>query len=193
MLLMRLRLLRKAGKEKLVIIPFIITFANACLGLLSVLYAWDEQFMAAAYCIIAAAFFDGIDGRVARALGLTSLLGMELDSLCDAVSFCVAPALILYSWKLYSINVIGLIAISLYLCAGLFRLAKFNGVGIEQKQFFNGLPTTMAASLVAVLVIVSPRLAQSWFYFVLEPYYLVIFVTCLALLMLSMIRFPSFK
>lgn len=193
MLLMRLRLLRKSGKKKLVIIPFIITFANACLGLLSVLYTWDEKFMAAACCIIAAAFFDGIDGRVARALDLTSSLGMELDSLCDAVSFCVAPALILYSWKLYAINLIGLAAIGLYLCAGLFRLAKFNRIVTDHKQFFDGLPTTIAASLVAILVIASPWLEKSWLHFVLKPYYLVILVACLAFLMLSMIRFPSFK
>ena len=152
MLLMRLRLLRESGKKKLIIIPFIMTFANACLGLLSVLYAWDEQFMVAACCIIAAPFFDGIDGRIARALGSTSSLGMELDSLCDAISFCAAPAIVLYSWKLHAATVLGLFAVGLYLCAGLFRLAKFNRSCAEQRLFFIGLPTPAAAASVVAFV-----------------------------------------
>jgi len=193
MLLMRLRLLRESGKKKLIIIPFIMTFANACLGLLSVLYAWDEQFMVAAYCIIAAAFFDGIDGRIARALGSTSSLGMELDSLCDAISFCAAPAIVLYSWKLHAATVLGLIVVGLYLCAGLFRLAKFNKSGTEQKLFFIGLPTPAAAASVVAFVIASEWLVKSRLYFLLKPYPFAILIGFIAFLMLSKVKFPSFK
>ncbi len=190
---MRLKCLQKSGKKKLTIIPFLMTFANACLGLLSILYAFDEQFIAAAYCIIVAAIFDGIDGKLARALGSTSSLGMELDSLCDAISFCLAPAIILYCWNLYVIEWVGLLAVGLYLCAGLFRLAKFNIINIEQKPFFIGLPTTVAASWVAALVIAFPWLEKSFWHFVIEPYRLVLIVGFIIFLMLSKVRFFSFK
>jgi len=193
MTLLRLKVLRESGKKKLFLIPLMITFANACLGLLSVLYALDERFLAAAYCIIAAAVLDGIDGKLARAFRSSSMLGMELDSLCDAVSFCFAPAIILFSWKLYTINTIGLIAVGFYLCAGLYRLAKFNMMAVDQKTFFRGLPTTIAACWVAGLVIASVWLSTSHWKFILNPYNLSLLMMVLAVLMISRLPFPSFK
>lgn len=193
MILMRLRAWRDAKRRQLSIIPFILTFANACLGLLSVLYALDNQFIAAAYCIIAAALIDGLDGKLARVFGSSSTLGMELDSLCDAISFCFAPAILLYSWNLSSKHWVGLIAVGLYLCAGLFRLAKFNMITSENKQCFIGLPTTAAASWVAGFVIASPWLENSKWQFMLKPNNLVLIIAILALLMISNIHFPLFK
>lgn len=118
--------LQNSGKKKLFLIPFFFTFANALCGFMSVVKTLDEEYLIAALCIILAAGMDLCDGRLARMIGSTSVLGMELDSLCDAISFCFAPAILLYSWSLYQLGVAGLVVLSLYLCAGLFRLARFN-------------------------------------------------------------------
>jgi len=160
---------------------------------MSVLYALDDKFMAAAYCIIVAAFFDGMDGKLARAFDSCSTLGMELDSLCDAISFCFAPAILLYSWSLSSGNIVGLIFVGAYLCAGLFRLAKFNIVSHENKNFFVGLPTTIASLWVAGFVIASSWLETSRWYLLLKPGHVIVIIAMLALLMVSHVRFPSFK
>jgi len=193
MILMRLKFLRETRKKQLSIIPFIMTFANACLGLMSVLYAFNGQFAAAAYCIIGAALLDAGDGKVARVLGSASPIGMELDSLCDAVSFCFVPAIILYSWKLYAIHWVGILAVGVYLCAGLFRLAKFNLTSSGQRMFFKGLPTTIAAVWIAGLVTASCQLVTTQFHTMLEPYPLAVLVCFVAFLMISPLRFPTFK
>ncbi len=193
MILVRLKAWRDSKKRQLSIIPFAFTFTNACLGMMSVLYALDHKFLAAAYCIIIAAIFDGLDGKLARAFGSSSPLGMELDSLCDAISFCFAPAILLYSWNLSSKNYVGLVAASLYLCAGLFRLAKFNMATHENRLYFIGLPTTVASSWVASFVISSTWLEGRVWGLLLNANSLVLIVILLSFLMISRVRFPSFK
>src|SRR5262245_44761503 len=97
-----------SSKKKLFIIPFLFTFGNALCGFMSVIKTLDEEFMLAAFFILLAALMDLCDGRLARWFGSTSVLGMELDSLCDAISFCFAPAILLYSWSLYHLDYAGM-------------------------------------------------------------------------------------
>ena len=106
-------------------------------------------------------FMDLCDGRLARYFGSTSVLGMELDSLCDAISFCFAPAILLYSWSLYQLGIAGMVVLGLYLCSGLFRLARFNIISITQVTSFVGLPTTIAAFFFANVVMYEKWLASS--------------------------------
>jgi len=75
---LRLRNLKDSGKKRLFVIPYIFTFANACLGFLAVLYAWDDCCRNASYCIMLAALADALDGRLARALGSCSSLAWSL-------------------------------------------------------------------------------------------------------------------
>lgn len=181
-------------RQTLIFIPFFFTFANAALGLLSILNALDAEFVTAAYCILLAAFMDSLDGRLARAFGITSSLGMELDSLCDAISFCLAPAVLLYSFSLHEFGILGICVLVLYLCAGLFRLARFNSTDQNQDgSYFFGLPTPMAAFVVTSLVIYHDWLSESYLYFVLKKYWLIGLIGVLAILMVSSILFPSFK
>lgn len=193
MLNLRLRSIYRTSKRSAFVVPYFFTFANACLGLGAVLYAIEGSFLLSAYCIMTAALVDAFDGRLARALGSTSQLGMELDSLCDAISFCFAPALVLYCFQLERAGFLGLLVCGLYLCCGLFRLARFNNIGGCPGGFFAGLPTTMAALICAAFILhachVMPE-AAVWFG---EPISLVCFVSILAYLMISRIRFPSFK
>ena len=188
------RRLRESGKKRLFIVPFLFTFANACLGLISVIYAIDDCYTIAAYCIVAAAIFDCLDGRLARALGSGSLLGTELDSLCDAISFCFAPAILLYSKYFYDDAILGPIAVGLFLCAGLFRLAKFNSRNTDYGEAFIGMPTTCAALFVALFAIHDQwLLAGRWCRLVSSSYAMMLLVVGISWLMISTVRFPAFK
>src|SRR5262245_15894422 len=107
--------LQNSGKKNLFLIPFLFTFGNALCGFLSVIKTLDQEYTLAALFIVLAALMDLCDGRLARMFGSTSVLGMELDSLCDAISFCFAPAILLYSWSLYQLGIGGLIVLGIYL------------------------------------------------------------------------------
>lgn len=192
MKMITLRRLRMSGKRKLFLIPYLFTFANALCGFLSIMMVLDGNYTAAALFIIAAGITDMLDGRLARAFGCTSSLGMELDSLCDAVSFCLAPTVLLYSWRLLDIGFVAIAAAMLFLCAGLFRLAKFNTIP-NTHTAFTGLPTTITALLLASLIANAPILEHGPLHWLFTDYALVGLVVLLALLMISPIRFPAFK
>lgn len=188
--------LKKKGKQKLFVVPFLFTFANAVFGLLSVIRTIEGDFSGAAYCIILAAVMDFFDGKLARVFGSTSFLGMELDSLCDAVSFCFAPAILLYGWKFSELRFFGVLLVISYLCCGLLRLAKFNVISLNKEQkltYFIGLPTTMAAFLIATMVIRFDIISIKVLPFLQNNTYLAIFVAIISYLMISPIKFLSLK
>ena len=178
-----------------VIIPFMFTFANALFGLLSIIKTFEGNFVFAAWCIVGAVVIDSLDGRVARYFGTQGALGLELDSLCDAISFCLAPTVLLYSWYLQDFGHTWLFmpAVGFFLCAGLFRLARFNICEQDQTSFFFGLPTTIAAFFLIQFVFYEKWMAQSICQFFLKEKVLVGIVAFVAFLMISSIRFPAFK
>jgi CDP-diacylglycerol--serine O-phosphatidyltransferase len=177
------------------IIPFVFTFANVSFGFFSIVKTIEGDFVVAALCIMAAALMDAIDGRLARYLGTAGALGSELDSLCDAVSFCLAPAVLLYSWYLHDFGHAGLFvsALILYLCAGLLRLARFNLSTKDQNVFSLGLPTTIAAFFFAQLVLYQEFFSGGSLNLFLNEKVLVGLVASMAFLMISSVRFPVFK
>jgi CDP-diacylglycerol---serine O-phosphatidyltransferase len=180
------------SKKSVKVIPFFFTFANALLGMFALMQTLDDQFIVAVYCILLAAFMDSLDGRIARLFGVTSGIGGELDSLCDAISFCLAPAILIYSWGVQDFGIIGLAVVGLYLCAGLFRLARFN-VFHQKSENFLGLPTPMAAFFLLSFI-----LYRDWFeahsaYFVFNKNFFSLVILFIAFLMVSSIQFPSFK
>ena len=87
-------------KNARMILPNMLTLIGVCIGLTSIRFALDEKFELAIIAIIFAALIDGLDGRIARLIKGTSKVGKELDSLTDMISFGVAPAFIMYFWKL---------------------------------------------------------------------------------------------
>ena len=96
-----------------------------------------EVITVAAIAIIVAAVFDGLDGRVARMTNTTSLFGKELDSLCDVVSFGVAPGILAYYWALIPYGRYGWLAAFLYVATTTLRLARFNSQKTSSKYFRN--------------------------------------------------------
>nr|WP_321457502.1 phosphatidylcholine/phosphatidylserine synthase [uncultured Cohaesibacter sp.] len=133
------------------IAPNLVTLMALCAGLTGIRMAIDGRFETALVSIAAAAFLDGIDGRVARMLKGTSRFGAELDSLTDFVNFGVAPALILHVWILHAFQSIGWIGSLLFAIAMVLRLARFN-VALDdrsqpswKKNFFVGVPAPAGA------------------------------------------------
>ncbi len=184
---------KKRYKKSLFLIPYIFTFANALSGFLSVIAALEGRFMVSALYIGLAACMDACDGRLARALGSTSYLGAELDGLCDAISFCCAPPLLLYCFFQEKLGLIGLMALGLYLCSGLFRLAKFNTTPSQNPSYFAGLSTPVSAFFLASFIMYHDWLLIHNFTWILQPTTITCVVITLSFLMISSIPFPSFK
>ena len=132
---------------------------------------------------------DALDGRVARLMKVESDLGVEMDSLCDLISFCLAPAFLVYLWSLRDFGFIGIIIGALFLLCGVLRLARFNLIHDEQINFFIGLPTTVAGCFVAIVLLnVRSRIYEPWF-----PFAISLLLIFLSWLMISSIKFPAFK
>lgn len=193
MRLLTFKVLRESSKRRFSFIPNICTLANAFLGFLAVLYALDGNCGNAARCIVLAACMDMLDGRLARLMNVTSSIGMELDSLCDAVSFCCVPAIVMHCWYFHSQGWLGLAVLSLYLWCGLFRLARFNTIAVSDTAYFTGLPTTCAALCVASLLMNIPMLESSSVVSGPQSVGIMGIVMGLALLMVSSVQFPSGK
>ena len=146
-------------KSARVILPNMLTLIGVCIGLTSIRFALDEKFEFAIIAIIFAALIDGLDGRIARLIKGTSKVGKELDSLTDMISFGVAPAFILFFWKLNTLGRFGWLLCLIYVICVALRLARFN-VNSNQDpswrdNFFEGVPSPAGAILVLTPLIVS--------------------------------------
>lgn len=137
------------------VIPNLVTLLSLCAGLTSIRMGFEGRIDMAVYAILLAAVLDGLDGRLARYLHVTSKFGAELDSLSDFLSFGVAPPLLLFVWNFHDINSAGWVAVVLFAIAGALRLARFNTMLGEDKpawqgNFFTGVP--IPAGALAVLL-----------------------------------------
>lgn len=148
----------KLGKPRLggavYILPNLITTGNLFFGFFSIVKGLQGDLMGAAVAILLAAVFDVFDGRVARLTGGTSEFGVQYDSLCDLVSFGVAPAFLMYHGGLASTGRLGWIICFMFLACGALRLARFNvasAIGKASGDFI-GLPIPMAAAVIACFV-----------------------------------------
>ncbi|WP_353227628.1 phosphatidylcholine/phosphatidylserine synthase [Novosphingobium sp.] len=135
------------------LVPNAITSAALCCGLTGIRFAIGADFHSAVLAVILAGVLDGLDGRVARAMRAQSRFGAELDSLSDAISFGVAPALIVYLWSLQQAPRFGwYAALALAVCCAL-RLARFNAQIDMAEQphksagFLTGVPAPVGAGL----------------------------------------------
>ncbi len=146
-------------KNARVILPNMLTLIGVCIGLTSIRFALDERFEFAVIAIIFAALIDGLDGRIARLIKATSKVGKELDSLTDVISFGVAPAFIMYFWKLNTLGRFGWLICLIYVICVALRLARFN-VNSNQDpswrdNFFEGVPSPAGGILVLTPLVIS--------------------------------------
>lgn len=124
------------------IVPNLLTLGNIFSGFTAIICISEGYLYLGTLYIVMAAIFDMLDGLVARLLRATSEIGAELDSLCDAVSFGVAPAFMFYKAYFYQFAEFGVFFASLPALAGVLRLARFNVQlsSFEDKLYFKGLP-----------------------------------------------------
>ena len=149
------------------IVPNLFTLANLFMGFMAIVHISGSEFVNGALFILLAAVFDMLDGAVARLVRATSEFGAELDSLCDAVSFGVAPSFMAYKAFFYQYGELGILLSSLPALAGVVRLARFNVnmVGFEDKKFFTGLPIPSGALTVVSYIIfyhITDRLPEEY-------------------------------
>ena len=142
-----------------VILPNMLTLIGVCIGLTSIRFALDGRYEFAIIAIIIAAVIDGLDGRIARLIKGTSKVGKELDSLTDMISFGVAPAFIMYFWKLNELGRFGWLVCLIYVICVALRLARFNvntgGEPSWRDNFFEGVPSPAGGILVLTPLIFS--------------------------------------
>jgi CDP-diacylglycerol--serine O-phosphatidyltransferase len=136
-----------------------LTLIGVCIGLTSIRFALDGKFEFAIIAIIFAALIDGLDGRIARLIKGTSKVGKELDSLTDMISFGVAPAFVMFFWKLDTLGRFGWLVCLIYVICVALRLARFN-VNSNQEpswrdNFFEGVPSPAGGILVLTPLIIS--------------------------------------
>jgi len=189
----RLALLQDSVPRRgIFLLPNLITSMGLFCGIYSLVQTMQSNYASAALAILAAQIFDSLDGRVARMTNSTSRFGIEYDSLCDLVSFGVAPGLLIYKWALMPWGVWGWSAVGLYVICSAIRLARFNLlIGRVDTGFFLGLPVPGSAAMLASVVLMYRYVGRSG----LPPKHvaLLLLTYALALLMVSTVRYTSFK
>lgn len=187
--------------------PSLITVANMACGFFSILASVNGQFNKAGWLILIALLFDMFDGRIARMLKAESSFGVEIDSLADLISFCLAPAMLMYFFALRDGVPYGSLVAFIYALFGALRLAKFNSMayaGKDVKKQFSGLPTPAGAAILASFVVSftlteDATLRGSNIPFLVEsilPYvksFIVFIMIGLSLLMVSNVPYAAFK
>jgi CDP-diacylglycerol--serine O-phosphatidyltransferase len=195
------------------ILPNLFTLASVFCGLYSIVLAArvhtlgvesDEELLyKASLAIVVGLLFDGADGRIARFTKTQSDLGMQLDSLADVITFGVAPAILVYRWGLFELGTWGLFVAFVFVACGALRLARFNVLSMREQaaaaaagaakkpgKFMIGLPIPIAANLIVALVLTNHAIGVTE---VSNHAAIAGFVLVLGYLMISRIRFRSFK
>jgi CDP-diacylglycerol--serine O-phosphatidyltransferase len=184
------------------ILPNLFTLSSVLCGFASLALSASgrsgEDLYLAALAICFGLFFDTFDGRVARMTKTQTDLGRDLDSLADVITFGAAPALLVYKWGLTDFGHTGIFVAGLFVCAGAMRLARFNVLSRRDEaaghkkptKFTLGLPIPPAASVLVFMVIVDHNAGE--YQFISESSTAII-VLVLSFLMVSRVRFRSFK
>lgn len=170
--------------------PNAVTALALCSGLTGIRFAISSQWELAVTMVLIAGVLDGLDGRIARMLHGESRFGAELNSLSDAISFGVSPALILYLWSLSALPRIGWVCALLLAVFCALRLARFNAnIDVAEQPhksagFLTGVPAPAGAALALLPLFL-------WFItgqpVLRSPYIVAPWVAMVALLMVSSI------
>lgn len=150
-------------RDSIYLLPNMMTVLSLFFGLASMRLSFEgrhlgmpSHFLLSAQAILAAAVCDALDGSIARLTRTQSAFGMHLDSLCDLVSFGVAPAWLAYNFALQGTGKFGFAAMFLFVACGALRLARFNvqaSLGNQASKNFSGIPIPMAAAPIAIFVL----------------------------------------
>jgi CDP-diacylglycerol--serine O-phosphatidyltransferase len=186
---------KRTGRTKfqrgIFVLPNLLTTGNLFCGFYAVVAAIQGNFLKGAIAIMLAAVFDGLDGKIARVTRTVSRFGLEYDSLSDAISFGVAPGILVYLWALQPFGRLGWLAALLFVACGTLRLARFNAqIDRVGSDYFNGLPIPAAAFMIASTVLLHHRLGGTG---TANHVTILIMIYVLSSLMVSTIKYFSFK
>lgn len=185
-------------RSSIYILPNLFTTGTLFGGFYAIIASTQGKFDAAAVAIFLAMVMDALDGRVARLTNTQSEFGMQYDSLADLIAFGLAPALVMYEWKLSGMTEwggvlgrIGWCVAFIYVACAALRLARFNvQTDVIDKRFFNGLPSPSGAAFVVgtLVVLIDSTLSD------ITLTWIALLVTVLGgLLMVSNFTYYSFK
>jgi CDP-diacylglycerol--serine O-phosphatidyltransferase len=178
-------------RKGIYVLPNTLTLCGMFFGFFSILSSLKGNYVFAAWGIIIATIFDGLDGWVARLTHSTTRFGIELDSLSDLVAFGVAPAVLLYKWALMPFGRIGWAAAFLFTACGALRLARYNvQMGSAESKSFTGMPIPAGASILATLVMFYH---ENWQTMPGKNVYILLLTFIVAALMVSTLRFHGAK
>ena len=184
-----------SDRKARMILPNTLTLIGVCIGLSSIKFALDAKFELSIIAILFAAMFDVLDGRVARLIKGTSLVGKELDSLADVISFGVAPAFIMYFWSLNNLGKFGWLLCLIYVVCVALRLARFNVNSNEEPSwkdnFFEGMPSPAGGIMLLMPLVYS--LSEINIINVNNDIVVPIFFVIISILLISKVPTFSFK
>lgn len=143
----------------------VLTLLNLSLGAFAILFVLKDNLDLSVLLIFLAALADRFDGMTARKLNIESELGKQLDSMCDIISFGIAPALLLYQGILFEYGAPGALFTIMYIACGALRLARFNIT--ENNGYFTGLPITAAGCILTLSYLAIPYFSQQFFMFLI--------------------------
>lgn len=191
------------------LVPNMLTSLALCCGMASLHFSIREDWDRALFAVLLAMVFDGLDGRMARLLRVTSRFGAVLDSLSDFLSFGVAPAVLLYQWMLKREDAAGLAAVMTYVLCAALRLARFTAAANVPRtdapvtkpsplavKFFVGMPSPAAAAAVLLPVMLhESKHLTKWNDgpFVTAWWLVILYTFLIAGLMISRMPMYSFK
>lgn len=182
------------GGRARALLPHLLTTGNLAAGFYAIIKASEGQFDRAAFAIIVAAAFDGLDGRVARMTRATSRFGAEYDSIADTVSFGVAPAILAFhAGAFFELGWTGWVMAFMFTACAALRLARFNVSPGRYRGRFEGLASPPAAGTVLATVLFTGTLRESGFAIEFPSWFGALGLAVLGLLMVSPIPYRSFK
>lgn len=182
---------KKEHRSGIYLLPNLFTTASLFAAFYSIVASMKAQYETAVIAIFIGMIADGLDGRVARLTNTQTAFGGEYDSLSDMVTFGVAPSLLLYSWSLHSLGKVGWLVAFIYTATVALRLARFNTqIGIADKRYFQGLACPPGAAVIASFVWLCHQ--NNWQH-VTTSIAAAVLAICTSILMVSNIRYQSFK
>src|SRR5215467_205692 len=182
--------LREHPRRGIFLLPSLLTTGNLFCGFLALILTAESRFTEASIALFVAMVMDTLDGKVARLTRTTTQFGVEFDSLADVVSFCVAPAFMLYTLALNGLGRAAWLGAFLFVICGALRLARFNvHSGVSDRRYFVGLPTPAAAGVVAaVVLLVGNDELERW-----QAAAIAVGTYIVGILMVTTFRYYSFK
>jgi CDP-diacylglycerol--serine O-phosphatidyltransferase len=182
---------QKEHHSGIYLLPNLLTTASLFAAFYSIVASLKAQYEVAVVAIFIGMVADGLDGRIARMTNTQTAFGAEYDSLSDMVTFGVAPALLLYSWSLHQLGKLGWLVAFIYTAAVALRLARFNTqLETADKRYYQGLPCPPSAAVIASFVWLCYQNDSANLFI---PILTAVLASLLAILMVSNVRYHSFK